>query len=208
MAFFLAVKAPTEIVERRWTVPACGPANASLSASGITVDDYTFEGDDLVLTLSAGTAAATGSIVATVTMSDGQTLVETLYIPVAVSTSSAATAQDICTFALRKIEGDGETPDATRAAIALEFLSDMLEEWRVSGADIGATRPLTLSTVIYCPESYLSAVKNNLALRIHTHYEIPITPMTARLASSGLSHIKQTNLKGRDKVSPEPRDYY
>ena len=138
--------------------------------------------------------AATGAITATITTSNGKTLVETLYIPIAVSTSAAATVQDICSFALRKVFGAGETPDAVNTSDAMERLGDMLEEWRMSGADVGAPRTLAASTVIYCPHSFMTAIKNNLILRVADLYDLNVNAMVARLATSGLAHIKQKNL--------------
>jgi hypothetical protein len=197
MAHFFALKAPTEVVERRWTVPVDdddGAESVVLSASGVTVDANSFEGNELVLTLSGGTTATTGSITATVTTSQGRVLVETLYIPVIVSTSSAATVEDVISFALRKIYGIGETPPAGAAEHARECLADMLELWRQTGADVGATRPITTSTVIYAPDSYLSAIKNNLIVQASEVFDRPITPTVAMNAARGLQHIKTLNL--------------
>ena len=129
MAYQLAAKAPTEVVERRWTVPIPdddGPLSAVVTGSGITVDNNEFEGNELVLTLSSGTAATTGAITATVTTSGGLVLTETLYIPIQVSTTAEQTARDVCLFALRKIYGAGYTPDAEALSDALERLNDML----------------------------------------------------------------------------------
>jgi hypothetical protein len=207
MAWFLAAKAPTEVVERRWTVPVDDgdtPSSASLSASGITIDLDEFEGCDLVLTLSAGAANVTGSIVTTITTSRGRTLVETLYIPIVLSTSSATTVQDICSFALRKVFGIGEVPDAENMDDAIERLGDMLEAWRQSGADIGAPRPLESSTVIYCPQGHVSAVKNNLILQLADLYGMTIAPVVALNARMGLAHVKAANMV---EPRPIPSDY-
>lgn len=197
MSDFLAAKGPADVVERRWTVPVNAddsPLAASLSASGVTVDSNSFECNELVLILSAGTAAQTGTITVEITTSRGETLTETLYIPICSPASTATTVRDIVNFALRKVTGLGEDAGAEQAEDARERLQDMLEMWRNTGADIGAPRPLTLSTVIYCPESYLSAVKNNLILQIADIYNLEVTPMVVRNASAGLAHIKQRNL--------------
>jgi hypothetical protein len=197
MAAFLAVKAPSEVVERRWTVPVGfgdSPESVAVSATSVTIDESGIECGEVVLTLSGGSAGETGSIIVTVTTSYGNTLVETLYIPVADSDSIAATARDIVAYALRRITGIAEEPTAEQAADGLERLSDMLEEWRATGADVGATRPLTLNSVIYCPESYLSAIKNNLILCIADVYGLDVSPYVLRQAQNGLSHIKMANL--------------
>lgn len=204
MADFLASKAPTEIVQRRWSVPVDrddGAQSAAVTGTGVTVVSDSLEGDDLVLTLSGGLAASTGSIAVTVTTSRGRLLAETLYIPVVETGSSAATALDIITFALRKVFGLDETPDASAASHALECLSDMLRVWRASGADVGATFPIETTTVLHMPESYLSAVKNNLIVEASELFDREVTPTVARNAARGLQHIKQANLSGpRDAV--------
>lgn len=200
MAVFLASKDPTEVVERRWTIPVGDDDNAlsaSLSASGVTVDADSIEGDELVLTLSAGTAAVTGLIVATITTQRGQTLVETLYIPVIVSTSAAETVLDVCRFALRKLYGLSGEPQANAAAHAVECLDDMLSEWRVTGADIGAVSPLETSTVLYCPRDVMAAVKNNLVVKIADVFELPISNEVMSRAIRGLQHIKSSQLSDK-----------
>lgn len=197
MADFLAAKAPTEVVERRWTVPVDSddaPASVSLSASGVTVDANEFQGNELVLTLSAGSAAATGSIVATVTTDQGRTLVETLYIPIVASASQIAdTARDYCYFALRKITGRRD-PTARELSEALGRLSGMIAKWRAGGANIGCAFPITAATVIYCPDWAVDALRFNLRVSCHDHYDAPITPFDASEAKRGLQLIKHKNL--------------
>ena len=197
MATILASKAPTEAVRRVWTVPVDrddGPLSASLSASGVTVASNSFEGDDLVLNLTGGTSGTTGSITVTITTSRGRTLVETLYIPVIVSTSAAETVNDICSFALRKVEGLGSVPEASGLDDAIERLTDMLRLWRASGADVGAPDLLDGATVIYCPNSYLSAIKNNLIIELADLYGFDPNGRVIQTARSGLAHIKAANL--------------
>ncbi len=197
MAEFLALKAPGEVVQRRWTVPVdCddGALSVVLTPTGVTVVSNSFEGNDLVLKLSGGTAAQTGTIAAVITTSRGRTLNETLYIPVASAASTAETVRAVCGFALRKVTGIAEDPDSDQAEDARERLQDMLELWRASGADVGATRPLTLDTVIYCPESFISAIKNNLILQLIDMYPQDVSPVVVKNASAGLAHIRQHNL--------------
>ena len=199
MAEYLAAKAPTEVVQRRWAIPVDaddGAESASLSASGVTIDADSLEGNVLVLTISSGTNATTGSIVATITTSQGRTLVETLYIPIAVSTSAGDTVLDVVNFAMRKITG-GEDPTAQEAEDARERLEDMLRAWRETGADIGAPETLTLSTVLYCPNSVLSAVKNNLTLQVAELYDAQIGPVVYENARRGLQLIKTRNLAAK-----------
>lgn len=195
MADILAAKGPSETVERRWAVPVADgdhAASVALSASGVTASAE-LDRDEVVLTLSAGTAGATASVVVTVTTDDGNIHVETLYVPVVAPGGSAITVQDIVSFALRKAVGLGETPDADQAADGLERLSDMLEEWRVTGADVGAPRPLELTTILYAPHSHVSAIKNNLIVRLADQYgpEL-ITPGVATAAVRGLQLVKSS----------------
>lgn len=199
MAAFLSAKVPAEVVERRWMVPVDAddsPASVSFSASGVTIDADEFEGNELVLTLSGGTAAATGSIVATVTTDQGRTLVETLYIPIVASAAQIAnTARDYCSFALRKIIGNGNDPDATELTDALERLNALVAAWRAGGADIGAAFPLDASTVIYCPDWAVSALRYNLLTEINDLYsDVPAPMGWQRLAARGLQLVKHKSL--------------
>ena len=205
MAVSLEAKAATEVVERRWLVPVDdndGASAVATSASGITVDSAALEGDEVVLVLSAGTAGTTASITVTVTTSQSRTLVETLYIPVIVTTAGV-TVESIVEFALRKVFGNGEDPDADASADAVERLQDMLEHWRVTGADIGAPYPLTTATVLRCPHGDIMAVKNSLAVEVADLYGRPITPGLALNARRGLQAIKQRNVG-----EPEAVEYF
>ena len=206
MAYHLTPKAPTETVERRWLVPVDvddAPVSASLSASGVTVDANSFEDAELVLTLSGGTAATSGYITATITTSQGRVLVETLYIPIVVSTTVGTTARDICLFALRKVAGINDDPDASELSDAMERLNDMLARWVVEGADTGATYPLVETTVMDIPNAYLSAIKANLLLEVVDLYgEVP-GAVDVRNARTGLQAIKQANVG-----KPAPVEYF
>lgn len=198
MADILAAKTAAEVVKRVWTVPVDdddAPSSVSLSASGVTVDSNSFEGNDLVLVLSAGTAAATGSIVATVTTEKGRTLVDTLYVPIIDSAAQIAdTARSYIDFALRKVVGLGETAEAEELDDALECLGAMIAEWREGGADIGATFPLTANTVIYCPDWAVGAIRYNLRLEVCSLYDVAPSPVDVLRARQGLQLVKHHNL--------------
>ena len=204
MADYLASKVTTEVVRREWTVPVDAddaPASVSLSASGVTVDANEFIGNDLVLTLSGGTAAATGSIVATITTDQGRVLVETLYIPIVQSAAQIAnTARDYVGFALRKITGNGEDPSASELSDALERLNAMVAEWRAGGADIGAAFPLVAGTVIYCPDWAVSALRYNLLIECAPLYGAEPSAIDYDRARRGLQLIKHKNLPDARKV--------
>ncbi len=204
MADYLASKVSTEVVRREWTVPVDAddaPASASLSASGVTVDANEFIGNDLVLTLSGGTAAATGSIVATITTDKGRVLVQTLYIPIVQSAAQiAATARDIVNFALRKITGPRRSPSAVELSDGLERLNAMVATWRAGGADIGAAFPLEAGTVIYCPDWAVQALRYSLLLDVAALYGAEPTALEYEQARRGLQLIKHKNLPDTRKV--------
>ena len=197
MADYLAAIGPAETVERTWSAPVQDGDSAqsvSASASGVTATAE-LDGNDVVLTLSAGTIG-TAYVDVTVTTDGGLILKERLYIPV-ITTVSGVTVQDIVAFALRKQTGIGETPDADQAQDALERLTDMIEEWRITGADIGAPYPLTLPTVIYSPPSHVAAIKFNLVVRLADIYGGEITPTVATAAVRGLQLVKNANLAAK-----------
>jgi hypothetical protein len=206
MADFLQAKTAAEVVERRWLAPVDdddGAASVVVSGSGVTVDSSSLDGDTVVMVLSAGTAAETGAITVTVTTSRGRVLVETLYIPIVNSPAQiAATTSDVVNFALRKVVGVGETPTAAEAADALERLQTLVAEWREGGADIGAPFPLTLASVIYCPDWAIGPLKANLLVRVHDFYGVQPTMQEATQALRGLQLVKHYNLADvRDDVS-------
>ena len=200
MAQNLWPKAAADVAIRRVPV-ADGVSSVSTSATGITVDSAAIEDGELVLTLSAGTAGTTGLIVATFTTDEGETLEQTYYIPIVATAATGMTVRDACYYALRKIYGKDETPDASAMSDAVERLSDMLRQWTATGADVGATFPLEESTVIYCPPQFQSAIKYNLMVQVAELYDLPITPAIAVNAVRGLQLIKTANLSDtREKV--------
>jgi hypothetical protein len=198
MALTWTAKAPAEVVERRWTVPVpSGDSLASytLSPTGITIDSDEADGADVVVTLSAGTDGATAIITATALTTGGLTLVETIYLPITAKTNAfSATAQDVVAFALRKVVGIGETPEAAELDDGLEHLNDMLAEWAGIGADVGVPLPMVSTDTFYTSDAYLSAIKNNLKMRVLDTYGEPIPPMLAFSARAGLQQIRQAKL--------------
>lgn len=204
MAAFLDSKTASEVVRREWVVPVDdddAPASVALSASGITVDASEFQGNTLILTLSAGTAAATGSIVATVTTDKSRTLIETLYIPIIESAAQIAdTARSYIEFALRKIAGIGQSPSADELSDGLEQLNSLIAVWRAGGADIGAPFPITANSVIYCPDWAVDALRYNLRIKLSSLYGAQIDPMDMECARRGLQLIKHKNLPDERRV--------
>lgn len=196
--FHLDAKAPTEVVERRWTVPVDAddsPLSAVVSASGVTLDADSIEGNELVLTLSGGTALATGAITATVTTNLGRVLVQTLYIPIVLSTRlKTETARDVCYYALRKVYGRYRTPPAAALTDALETLNDMLLEWKAQGADLHVPALLTDTAAMHIPDYAMSAVKANLMIRLANLYEMNVAGDVPARAVRGLQLIKNANI--------------
>ena len=194
-------KAPTEVVERRWTVPGIQSVVTS-GVAGVTVDSAELDGEDALITLSAGTGGTIGTVTVTVTTGD-ETLVDTFYIPVMASTLAFDdTAQDIVSFALRKVKGVRGTATATEAADALERLNMMLAAWKVQGADVGAMLPLALVSRLYCEDAFLDAIKANLVLKLADLYGFQPAATTAMEARYGLSLVKNANLSDdREKAA-------
>ncbi len=173
------------------------------SASGVTIDSYSVEGDDAVLKLSAGVADVTATVTLTATTSRGRIHVETFYLPVLVSTNDFAyTGQDLCSFALRKVIGSGAVADGDEREDALERLSDMLARWKGEGADLGVVLPVLSTTVFYVSDSFASAIKNNLILEIADHHEFTPSQRVITNALRGMQHIKSALLsKDREPAS-------
>lgn len=201
MAQHLEAKGAGETVQRRYTL--AGVKSVSLSASGVTASAKV-EGDDVVFTLSAGIAGTTGTITATMTNDDAETLVEVFYIPIVAPNATGMTVRDVCEFALRKVYGKDETPEASAMSDAVERLNDMLRAWSWTGADVGAAFPLVEASVIYCRPEFQSAIKANLILEIADLYDLPISIKTAQNAMRGMQLIKTANLPD-DRPGP---DYY
>lgn len=204
MAQTWPAKAPSEVVERRWSVPVdCddGLASFGRSASGVTIDSYSTDGDDAVLILSAGVDGVPATVTLTAATSRGRVLVETFYLPIQVTTSALGnTARDVCLFALRKISGNGTEPDATELADALERLNDMLADWNAHGAAVGVSLPLEDNDQLLIPDDFLKAVKNNLILEIVDLYDnYNPSPRVVMNAARGLQRVK-TALLPKDRA--------
>lgn len=199
MALTLAAKAPTAVYRFSWVVPvvegdSVASATLTVSSGAATIPSYEVEGNSVSFILTGGTAGETTVIAASAVTADGETIIETIYVPIVATTAKGETVADLCSFALRKVMGAGVTPTATMQADAIERLTDMLQHWRVSGADVGATFPLTSATVLYCTDAHLSAIKNNLIMQVADLYNLEISRMVAANALRGLQLVKQGNL--------------
>jgi hypothetical protein len=202
MALTLAAKAPAAVYRYSWEVPlADGDAIASytLTATGCTIVTDSQDGTNVIILISGGTAGTTATIEALVTTGEGEEIPETIYLPIVASTAGT-TARDICEFALRKVYGKDETPEASAMTDAIERLDDMLRGWAVTGADVGATFPLAEATTIYCPPQFVSAIKANLLIQVADLYDVPITPVQVENARRGLQLVKASRLPTAEPV--------
>jgi hypothetical protein len=199
-------KAPTEVVERRWTVPlADGDAISSVSASGtgVTVDSDDHELDDAVVTLSAGSAGTEATVTVTVSTVDGNTHVETFFIAIRATTAtSTTTVSDAVTFALRKIVGVGVTPAAEELADGVELFNGMVALWRINGMDIGVAGVLAASDTIDVPDEFLLPIKFSLRKLCHSTYEAPLTAVDAMMADQGERLIANRLFEVTDLAMP------
>ncbi len=189
MAAIWDAKAATAVAERTWLVPVPDGdslASVATSATGVTVDSDEAEDNTAVIILSAGVAGTPGSITITATTTDGLVFVETFSIAIRDTAPTAGdTVQDVCTFAMRKIAGMGESAEADEMEVALELLNDMLAEWRIDGLDIGTSGVLALSDVLTIPDEYLSAVKYSLTVLIAEEFDRELSQTVVSKAERG-----------------------
>lgn len=182
-------KGPAETVERVWNAPVEWDdriSSVSATGTGVTVVSAEYEGKTAIVSLSGGTAGSVASVVVTVVTIDGQTFVETFLMGIRAGAQGFRyTARDICAFALRKITGTGEEPDADQLAQALEVLNDMLAEWRIDGLDVGAPAPLVAADTLTIRDEFVSAIKFNLRVRTSEHYNAELTAVEVGAAERG-----------------------
>lgn len=196
MSEVLSAKRPTDVTERRFTPETIyALQSVATAASGVTVDKAEVDGDDVVLTLSAGTAGVTGFVTLTVTTSH-ETLEYKLTIPIIASDAQIAnTVRDYCTFALRRAVGLSGTADAVELDDAIAILSAMIPEWRAMGADIAAPMPITANTVIYCPDWAVSGLRYNLLVLCAPVYGYEPSAAEMLAARRGLQVVKAKGLR-------------
>lgn len=205
MAIHWQAKAPSDVVERTWT-PKAGESVSSATLSvdtGTATIEYERRGENVVVTVTGGAADATQILTASAVLGNGETITETIYLPVLPSANEFTyTARDIVGFVLRKVTGNGSDPDATELSDALERLSDMLAAWKGQGADLGVVLPVTANTVLYISDAFASAVKHNLILEVADLYGYEPGPRVVMNARAGLQQIKTAKLpKEREGAS-------
>lgn len=196
MALTWAAKAPGDVYRYTWSPPLAygdGLASYTASVSGAVIDNEAMEDNSVVLYVSGGTAGATAAFTLEAISDQGEVLTETVYLPI-VANTAGATVREICEFALRKVYGKDETPEASAMSDAIERLDDMLRMWAATGADVGAAFPLAEATILRARPSFLTAIKNNLIIQIADLYDLPVSPTVAINAQRGVQHIKTVNL--------------
>lgn len=197
MAVFWSAKDPDAAVSLAWAPNLANGdtlAGFAYSVTGAVVDAAEMADDLVGFVISGGTASQTAIIEASATTGYGETLSETIYLPIIAPGSSALSARDLASFALRKVNGIGEVPSDEQAADAIERLQDMLAHWRNTGADVGTPHPLTVNSVIYAPDEHLLAIKNNLILEIADIYGFDPSPFVIKNALQGLASVKNGNV--------------
>lgn len=206
MAQTWLAKAPTEVVERRWTVPLIegdSIASVATSATGVTVDSDDDDGCDAVVVLSAGSAGTEASVTITVTTDEGHTHVETFFIAIRATTEAFAnTVRDIVQFALRKIAGIGETPDAAELDDGVELFNGLIATWRIDGKDVGIAGTLTASDTVDVPDEFIQPIKFCLRKLCHSTFEAPLTATDEQMAVMGERLITNTLFKVADLSVP------
>jgi hypothetical protein len=206
MAQTWPAKAPTEIVERRWTVPLAegdSISGVTTSATGVTVTSDDHQLDEAIVILSAGTAGTEASVTVTVTTSDGNTHVDTFFIAIRATTAAfGTTVRDAVTFALRKIAGNGNAPTADELADGVELFNGMIATWRINGMDIGVAGTLAASDTIDVPDEFILPVKFALRRLCHSTYEAPLTAIDETMATEGERLIANRLLAMTDLLMP------
>lgn len=207
MALQWSPKAAADVVERVWT-PKAGE---SVSSKTVTVSTGTatitsaIQGEDVVVTVTGGTADITQILAASAVLGNGETITETIYLPVLATPNDLAyTGQDIVSDVLELVVGIGGTTDASEQDLGLRKMTDMLASWRSQGADLGVVLPVTSSTVFYISDAFAEGVKANLYLRVMPKFQqgwMP-TPDERDAARRGLQLIKSALLpKEREGAS-------
>lgn len=182
-----------------------GISSFMLTGTGVTVSSSQQVEDGIGMYLFGGSSGTVATIAATAITSFGETLTETIYVPISgPGNSFTDTAQDVVDFALRPIVGISGTATTDERADALEWLNGMLAQWAVQGADTGVVVPLALSDTIYANDSWVLAIKNNLRVYVAEQYGRQVAPATLMAANRGLGVIKNA----RRSIEPLRAEYY
>ena len=199
MAYTWPPKAPGAIRAYDWTPKADTPLDSVSIAvtSGTVTATSDVYGDTATITVTGGADGVEQTLTLTTTAGD-ETFVETVYISIEASTNRLAnTVRDVCLFALRKVSGIAEEPEADELADAIERLNDMVAGYRVTGADMGLSLPLVEADVLKVPDHAYRALKLNLRNELHEFYGEPLTQTMVMDARNALAVVKNANLTHR-----------
>lgn len=187
MAITLTAKPSGAVYRYTWEPPlADGDVVESytLTETGCTIDSDALADNAVVFFVSAGTAGAVASIEAEAVTADGETLTETLYIPIRDNAASAGnTVSDVVNFALRPVVGFGIDADADLMAHGLEIFNDMVSEWRIDGLDVGIPQTSALSDTLTIRDEFLAALKWNLRIKLGEEFGLPLRPAAVQSAA-------------------------
>jgi len=205
MALHWLPKAPSDVREYTW-IPKAGESVSSKTltvATGSATITSAIEGEGVVVTVTGGASDVTQVIAASAVLGNGETITETIYLPVRTTPNDQAyTGQDFASFALRKVIGNGNDPTGAELDDALERLSHMLAAWAGQGANLGVVLPVLGPTVFYVSDAFASAIKSNLILELAGLYDAEPSPRDIVNAQRGLQQIKSALLsKEREGVA-------
>lgn len=190
MALYLGPKPTSSVYLYTWAPSladqdAIASATLSVSAGTATLASYEHDAEVVSFFLSGGALGENTVISASAVTREGETLTETLYVPIVSSAKALAnTARDICNFALRRIVGRGETAQADELDDALEVLNAMLLDWRIDGMDLGLAS-LEANDTVLAADEYVTAIKYNLRVLLEGQYGAQSSTLDARMAERG-----------------------
>lgn len=167
-----------------WTVPvidgdSVSSAVLAVSDGDAAIDSYTVDGNDVIAVVSGGTAGTLTTIDASAVTGDGETLTETIYLPIVASDAQTVTARDVCDYALRKIVGVGNDADAAELDDAMESLRGLLARFSIGPVPAAASSEMGL------PDDYIQPLKAMLRKVVSDTYEKPLTQTEQQAAIEG-----------------------
>lgn len=187
MALTLTAKPDGAEYTYTYTVPVAdgdSVASYTLTETGCTIVSDELNGNDIEFLLSGGVAGVTGTVAVVAVTNFGETLVETLYIPIRSSENTASnTVSDVIAFAVRPLVGYGADADADLQADGLETLNAMISLWRIDGLDIGIPGQLALTDDLVIDDAFLTAVKYNLRVAMSEQFGRPVVAYEAQTAA-------------------------
>lgn len=203
----LPSKTPEETVSHRWEpqldyLENIITATAAVDSGTVTVtrEIENFRGNiGVTLFIAGGAAGETARISVDATTSEGRTLTGVFSIGVlSEAPILGQTASDICSFALRKVVGNGNAPTADELSDALERLNDLIAMWRIQSLDIGISKVLVASDVLAIPDAYVLALKYCLRRDLHEFYGVPLSVMDMQQAEQAQAAVLAKTIQFQD----------